>query len=67
MKLSEREVEVLQLISSELTIREIAKQLFVSKHTVVSHCKNIKEKLGARNVAGVVRAGFEKGYLEVGI
>ncbi|NND34941.1 MAG: helix-turn-helix transcriptional regulator [Saprospiraceae bacterium] len=65
MKLSKREIEVLRLISAELTINEIAKELFLSNHTVISHCQNIKEKLGVRNVAGVVRAGFEAGYLQL--
>lgn len=65
MKLSKREVQVLHLISEELTISEIARELFVSDHTIISHCRNIREKLGVRNVAGVVRAGFEAGYLQL--
>ncbi len=66
MKLSKREFEVLQLISYEYTIDEIAKKLYVSSHTVVSHRKNLFVKMDAKNMAGVVRKGFEEGILMTG-
>ena len=43
--LSERELEVLQLIAEGLTNQEIAEKLFVSLNTVRSHTKNINSKL----------------------
>ena len=60
-----REKEVLHLIISEYTSKEIASTLFISNHTAISHRKNILEKLGARNTAGLVRRAFELGYLNV--
>lgn len=63
--ISLREKEVLYLISQELTAQEISQELHLSYHTVHSHRKNLMLKLGAKNSAGLVRVGFEKGILHV--
>ena len=63
--ISKREIEILKLVSYELTTREIAQRLFLSHHTVDSHKKNLKCKLDVRNSAGLVRKGFEMGFLQV--
>lgn len=47
--LSERELEVLRLVTAGLSNREIAARLFVSPNTVKSHIHNICGKLDARN------------------
>jgi LuxR family maltose regulon positive regulatory protein len=47
--LSEREIEVLQLIAEGLTNQEIASRLFLSPHTVKVHSHNIYGKLGVHN------------------
>jgi len=47
--LSERELEVLQLIAEGLTNPEIASRLFLSPHTVKTHARNIYGKLGVHN------------------
>jgi DNA-binding NarL/FixJ family response regulator len=62
-EISEREVEVLRLISQGLTNQEIAEKLFLSFHTADSHRRNLVEKLGARNTADLVRIGLERGYI----
>lgn len=49
--LSEREMEVLALLSSGRTNAEIAKDLFVAVGTIKAHVNNIYRKLGARNRA----------------
>lgn len=55
--LSERELEVLRLLRSELTSGEIATQLYLSTHTVRSHLKNIYGKLGVHSrYEAIVRA-----------
>ncbi len=52
--LSERENEIIVLISEGHTNETIAEQLFLSKHTVNTHRKNIMAKLGVKNTAGIV-------------
>jgi len=54
-QLSKREIEVLKLIAQEFTTQEIADQLFISNHTVETHRKNLLDKVGARNIAGLVK------------
>lgn len=63
-KFSMRELEILELVAFENTIKEVADKLFISQHTVVSHRKNIMTKLEVKNVAGMVRRGFELGLLK---
>ena len=52
--LSERENEIIVLIAEGYTNEQIAEQLFLSKHTVNTHRKNIMAKLGVKNTAGIV-------------
>tara|TARA_B100000497_G_C7258448_1_gene183593 strand:+ start:281 stop:505 length:225 start_codon:yes stop_codon:yes gene_type:complete len=61
--ISSREQEVLKLVAYEYTSDMIAQELFISPHTVMSHRKNLLEKLDVKNVAGMVRRGFELGLL----
>lgn len=63
MRLTGREKEILQLIAYEHTTDEIARQLYLSRHTVITHRKNMMIKLDVKNVAGLVRKGFERGLL----
>ena len=62
--LSHRERQVLDLIAFEYSTKEIAKKLILSPHTVVTHRRNLLEKLGARNIAGLVRISFEVGLFQ---
>jgi DNA-binding CsgD family transcriptional regulator len=52
--LSEREIDVLKLVALGMSNKEIAEKLFISIHTVISHRKNITQKLGIKSVAGLV-------------
>lgn len=52
--LSKREVDILELIAEGLTTEEIAKDLFISKHTVNSHRRNLNVKLGVSRPAELV-------------
>ncbi|MBO9595695.1 MAG: response regulator transcription factor [Niabella sp.] len=56
--LSKRELEVIRLISEELTTKEIASELFLSKRTVDTHRQNLMKKLNVRNNIGLVKAAI---------
>ena len=60
---SQREYEILELVSLEYTTKMIALKLFISPHTVITHRNNLMAKLDAKNAAGLVRRGFEAGLL----
>ena len=51
--LSEREIAVLSLVAQGKTNKEIADQLFISTHTVITHRKNITQKLGIKTISGL--------------
>ena len=65
LKVSVREIEILDLISYAYTTSEIADILYLSPHTIDTHRKNLLLKLNAKNTAGLVRIGFEQGFLSL--
>ena len=62
--LSAREIEVLKLITKGLINKEIAEKLGISLTTVISHRKNITEKLGIKSVSGLTIYAVMNGYIE---
>lgn len=65
VELTERELEILQLIVEEKTTKEIAEQLFLSEKTIETHRGNIMLKLEARNIAGMVRKAIMEGLVKI--
>jgi len=63
-ELSAREIEVLVLITKGLINKEIAEKLNISLTTVISHRKNITEKLGIKSVPGLTIYAVMNGYVE---
>ena len=63
LSVTEREIEVLNLISYGLSTNDIASSLYISFETVKSHRKNLLEKIGVNNVAALVRKGLEQGLI----
>lgn len=63
-ELSPREVEVLVLITKGLINKEIADKLNISLTTVITHRKNITEKLGIKSVSGLTIYAVMNGYVE---
>jgi ATP/maltotriose-dependent transcriptional regulator MalT len=57
--LSERELEVLRLVASGKSNREIASALVISEHTVARHLQNIYAKLGVASRAAATAFAFE--------
>ena len=62
--LTDREVEVLKLIVKEHTNQEISDNLFISPRTVDAHKRNLLEKTGAKNVAGLVVYAINNNLIE---
>ena len=61
--LSERELEVLRLLESDLDGPDIARELTVSLSTVRTHTRNIYAKLGVNSRRAAVRRAAELGLL----
>jgi len=59
-ELSDREKEVLVLIANEYSNQEIADKLFISIRTVETHKRNLIDKTGCKNVAGLVMYAVER-------
>ena len=51
--LTERETEILKLVALGNASKEIADRLNISTHTVITHRKNITEKLGIKSISGL--------------
>lgn len=52
-QLSEREIDVLKAVAHGCSNKEIADKLYISTNTVISHRKNITDKLGIKTIAGL--------------
>ena len=62
--LTTREQAVLLLIAAGKSNRDAAASLEISEHTVETHRKNIKRKLGIATTAGLTRYAIDNGLLE---
>ena len=62
--LSIREIDVLKLVTKGKINKEIADELCISLHTVLSHRKNITSKLGIKTVSGLTFYAMMNGYIE---
>ncbi len=64
--LSARELDVLRLVAGGATNKQAASRLFLSEATIKTHLLHIYGKLGVRDRAAAVAAGFERGLLVKG-
>jgi DNA-binding NarL/FixJ family response regulator len=64
--LSQRELQVLELVAAGSTNRDVAAGLFISEATVKSHLLNIYGKLGVGDRAAAVAEAFNRGLLTPG-
>jgi DNA-binding NarL/FixJ family response regulator len=62
-QLTVTEIEIVRLISSGLTTKEIALRKFISFHTVISHRKNIFRKLGVTSISELIMYSIKAGWL----
>ncbi len=63
-RLTKRELEILGLIATGLTNKQIADQLFLSFRTVNTHRTNIMQKLDIHDTAGLVRHALSLGLVQ---
>lgn len=61
--LSEREVEILEMIARGSTTETISQQLYISVHTVRTHIRNTLQKLDAHSRVEAVENARERGIL----
>jgi ATP/maltotriose-dependent transcriptional regulator MalT len=61
--ITKRELEILQLIATGLSNREIAEKLFVSENTVKTHSSRLFDKLSAKRRTQAVQLGKEMGLI----
>ncbi len=65
-KLTSRELEILRLITTDLTYREIGGRLFISEKTVQYHVSHLFTKLAVRSRAAAVSRASQLGFLHPG-
>jgi DNA-binding NarL/FixJ family response regulator len=61
--LSERELEIIELVAQGLTNQEIAGSLTISKRTVDNHVSNIFTKTGAKNRVALLNWAMDHGKI----
>ncbi len=61
--LSEREVEIIELVAKGLTNQEIAATLMISKRTVDNHVSNVFSKTGAKNRVALLNWAMDHGKI----
>ncbi len=65
-ELSEREKTILKHVAKGLTNKEIAEKLFLSAHTVITHRKNITNKLGIKTISGLTVYAILNNIISIG-
>jgi len=61
--LTDRELEILKLISLEYSGKEIGEELFISSNTVETHRKNLIRKLNVKNTIGLVKYAIKNNLI----
>jgi DNA-binding NarL/FixJ family response regulator len=61
--LTDREVEILKLLSQEQSNSEIAKNLYISERTVETHRKNLYRKTNTKTIVGLMKYAVENKFV----
>ena len=62
-ELSERELEIIELVAQGLTNLEIGERLMISKRTVDNHVSNVFTKTGAKNRVALLNWAMDHGKI----
>ncbi|HYD20991.1 MAG TPA: response regulator transcription factor [Flavipsychrobacter sp.] len=63
VKLTDRELEILKLISEEMSNAQIATALFISERTVETHRKNMLRKTNNKTIVGLLKYALERNLI----
>ena len=63
LELSERELEIIELVAQGLTNQEIGETLMISKRTVDNHVSNVFNKTGAKNRVALLNWAMDRGKI----
>jgi len=58
-QITDREMEILKLLTKELNSREIAEKLFISERTVETHRKNLLRKTNSTTTIGLIKYAYQ--------
>ena len=64
VKFSEKELNILKLIAEDKTTEEISKEVFLSPRTIETIRQNMKQKVGAKTIAGLIMYAMRNKLLE---
>jgi DNA-binding NarL/FixJ family response regulator len=64
VKFSDKELRILRLLADDKTTEEISKQVFLSPRTVETIRQNMKSKVGAKTIAGLIVYGMRNQLIE---
>lgn len=62
---SAKEIEIIRLICQQKTAREISTQVYLSERTVEQYRSNISKRIGARNIAGIIRFALQNHIIDL--
>jgi DNA-binding NarL/FixJ family response regulator len=64
IKFSEKEIKILKCIAEDKTTEEISKEVFLSPRTIETIRQQMKQKVGAKTIAGLVMYAMRNKFLE---
>jgi DNA-binding NarL/FixJ family response regulator len=64
VKFNEKEISILKLIAQDKTTEEISKEVFLSPRTIETIRQNMKTKVGAKTIAGLVMYGMRNKLID---
>jgi DNA-binding NarL/FixJ family response regulator len=64
-KFSAKEIEIIRLVCQQKTAKEISRQVYLSERTVEQYRSNITRRIGARNMAGIIKFALQYGLIDL--
>ena len=60
-----KEIGIIRLVCQQKTAKEISRQVYLSERTVEQYRSNITRRIGARNVAGIIKFALQYGIIDL--